>query len=61
VHGPDSEIVATWCLLHHAQNPKDNYYDHYGQDEPDDTAHLIIPSEADSDNVSQPMINKNNL
>ena len=36
----------TWCLLHHAQNPKDNYYDHYGQDEPDDTAHLIIPSEA---------------
>jgi hypothetical protein len=23
---------STWCLLHHAQKPKDNYYDHYGQD-----------------------------
>ena len=34
---------STWCLLHHAQDPKDNYYDHYSHDEPDDTAHLIIP------------------
>lgn len=52
---------STWCLLHHSQDPKDNYYDHYGHDEPDDIAHLIIPSEADSDQVSQPVMNTTNF